>query len=69
MINSEVKYIKMMQKEQGFPIIFNSLNLYVSNNKHIIIESLLDISRDKFFIYYGKSFAIKTICLTLFFQQ
>ena len=42
MINNELKYIKMMQKEPGFPIIFNSFNLYVFDNKHIIIESLLD---------------------------
>ena len=43
-VNNEVKYIKMLQKLPVFPIIFNSLNLYVSNNKHIIIEFLLDTS-------------------------
>ena len=60
MINKEVRYTKMMQKEPGFPILFNSC---VFNNKHIIIESLLGPSLDKLFIYCGKSFPIKTICL------
>jgi len=60
MINKEVKYTKMMMKEPGFPILIHSC---VFNNKHIIIESLLGPSLDKLFIYCGKLFPIKTICL------
>ena len=59
-IDKEIKYIKMLQNEKGFP---KPLNTYIINGKNIIVESLLGPNLDKLFIYCGKKFPLKTICL------
>ena len=56
----EIKYTKMLQKQPGFPILFHT---YSINKKDIIIESLLGPSLDKLFIYCGRIFPLKTVCL------
>ena len=60
MIDLEVKYTKLLQKETGFPSLFHSYNI---NKKNIIVESLLGPSLDKLFNYCGKKFPLKTVCL------
>lgn len=60
MIDLEVKFTKLLQKEIGFPSLFHSYNI---NKKNIIVESLLGPSLDKLFNYCGKKFPLKTVCL------
>jgi len=59
-IDKEIKYIKMLQNEKGFP---KPLNTYLINGKNIIVESLLGPNLYNLFIYCGKKFPLKTICL------
>ena len=60
MIELEIKYTKLLQKEIGFPTLFHSYNI---NRKNIIVESLLGPSLDKLFNFCGKTFPLKTVCL------
>jgi serine/threonine protein kinase len=57
--DQEIRYTKMMEKEQGFPILYHT---YLIDKKSIIIESLLGPSLDKLFTYCGRKFPLKTIC-------
>jgi len=59
-IENEIKYTKIMEKEFGFPFLYH---YYSNNKKNILVESLLGPSLDKLFIYCGKKFPLKTICL------
>lgn len=57
--DQEIRYTKLMEKEQGFPILYH-INLI--DKKSIIIESLLGLSLVKLFTYCGRKFPFKKIC-------
>jgi casein kinase I family protein HRR25 len=59
-IEQEIKYTKMLMKEPGFPILYHTYNHI---RKNIIVETLLGPSLDKLFIYCGRKFPMKTMCL------
>lgn len=60
MIDREVQFTRKMSMEPGFPMLFYSS---VIRDKYVMVESLLGPSLDKLFLYCGKSFPMKTICL------
>ena len=60
MIDKEVQFTRKLSCEPGFPMLFFSS---VIRSKYVMVESLLGPSLDKLFIYCGKSFPMKTICL------